>query len=170
MAALPKLVLTIVVVLLLTTTMTISVDGIKILFETTKNGGPVVCSDSIDNICTASTDCGVIGNKEFNAGQNFQFEPVKTDNGNYIIQGGYSISFSVACNITCIGNCTCTTCSRQTQITDDNSKNNNNIPSASAGNTGNGVKSNSTSSATSYSTVINFMSIVGVFFMSCGLL
>ena len=70
----------------------------------------VVCTDSMDNICTAPTSCNKNGQAKLDTGNNFNVGGATQDNGVWLIKGGYTIDFPSVCNVTCQGNCTCTTC------------------------------------------------------------
>ena len=70
----------------------------------------IVCSDSLDNVCTAPTSCSKFGKVAFDQGNNFNVGSAENDNGVWRITGGYTIDFPSVCNVTCQGNCTCKTC------------------------------------------------------------
>ena len=94
----------------------VATNGLKQVFETIKRGGPISCTDSIDNVCTASTDCSSMGEPLFEEGLNLNVGGVDSTNGVYTIIGGYNITFPIECNVTCVGNCSCEDCSRVTEV------------------------------------------------------
>ena len=71
----------------------------------------VVCTDSMENVCTAPTSCNKNGKAVLDTGNNLNVGGATQDNGVWLIQGGYTIDFPSLCNVTCQGNCTCKTCS-----------------------------------------------------------
>lgn len=70
----------------------------------------VVCTDSMENICTAPTSCNKNGKAVLDTGNNFNVGGATQDNDAWLIKGGYTIDFPSVCNVTCQGNCTCKTC------------------------------------------------------------
>jgi hypothetical protein len=70
----------------------------------------VVCTDSMENICTAPTSCNKNGKAVLDSGKNFNVGGATQDNNAWLIKGGYTIDFPSVCNVTCQGNCTCKTC------------------------------------------------------------
>jgi hypothetical protein len=70
----------------------------------------VVCTDSMDNVCTAPTSCNKNGKVALDTGNNYNVGSATQDGGAWLIQGGYTIDFPSLCNVTCQGNCTCTSC------------------------------------------------------------
>jgi hypothetical protein len=71
----------------------------------------IVCTDSLDNICTAPTSCNANGSAKFDPGNNLNVVTAEQRNGLWTIVGGYTISFPSQCTVTCQGNCLCKTCS-----------------------------------------------------------
>ena len=72
----------------------------------------IVCTDDMENVCTAPTSCNKNGKAVLDTGNNFNVGGATQDNGVWLIKGGYTIDFPSLCNVTCQGNCTCETCSR----------------------------------------------------------
>ena len=84
----------------------------------------IICTDSMDNVCTAPTSCNKNGKAVLDTGNNFNVGGATQDNGVWLIKGGYTIDFPSICNVTCQGNCTCETCTmievKDFIATDDN--------------------------------------------------
>jgi len=79
----------------------------------------IVCSDSLDNVCTAPVEpCSPADAEQsavFVAGNNVNVEDIVIEDGVWIIVGGYTISFPEAqdegCVVTCVGGgCVCDVC------------------------------------------------------------
>jgi hypothetical protein len=85
------------------------VDGAAMQFTLPKDD-VLVCSDSLDNVCTAPTSCNKNGKAYFDSGKNFNVGKATQNDGVWTIVGGYTIDFPSLCNVTCQGNCTCETC------------------------------------------------------------
>jgi hypothetical protein len=84
-------------------------NGAAMQFTLPKND-VIVCTDSMENICTAPTSCNKNGKVALDTGNNFNVGGATQDNGVWLIIGGYTIDFPSICNVTCQGNCTCKTC------------------------------------------------------------
>jgi hypothetical protein len=99
------------------------VDGSAMQFTLPKDD-VIVCTDSMENVCTAPTSCNKNGKAVLDAGNNFHVGGATQDNGVWLIRGGYTIDFPSICNVTCQGNCTCKTCTmievKDFIATDDN--------------------------------------------------
>jgi hypothetical protein len=76
----------------------------------------IVCTDSIDNVCTAPTSCNANGSAKFDPGNNLHVGTAEQRNGVWTIVGGYTISFPSQCDITCQGDCTCEKCTSKVTV------------------------------------------------------
>ena len=99
------------------------VDGSAMQFTLPKDD-VIVCTDSMENVCTAPTSCNKNGKAVLDTGNNLNVGGATQDNGVWLIKGGYTIDFPSICNVTCQGNCTCETCTmievENFAATDDN--------------------------------------------------
>lgn len=78
----------------------------------------IVCSDSIENVCTAPTSCNANGRAFFDPGENFEVGSTEQRDGMWTITGGYTIDFPSECEVTCKGDCSCDGC-KSVQVQDD---------------------------------------------------
>jgi hypothetical protein len=87
----------------------VSIDSRTLEFTLPK-GEYVVCSDDMNNRCTAPTKCSSLGQVNFPAGKNINVGGAYQEDGLWVTEGGYSLQFPSDCVVTCDGDCTCEMC------------------------------------------------------------
>jgi len=99
-------------------------------FDATR-GLEIVCSDSMDNVCTAPTSCNSNGQVTLDSGNNLNVGQSGQLNGLWTVRGGYTIRFPDDCFVTCQGDCVCEGCASK-QVADFDSSS----PSGGGGGSG----------------------------------
>jgi len=78
----------------------------------------IVCADSLDSVCQASTACNANGQVDIDARDSYKLGGTSQRNGYWKIRGGYTITFPESCEVTCQGDCVCEGCKSSREVAD----------------------------------------------------